>query len=135
MTSASLEMQGAIVARLKASPAVTALIGARVYDTIPTPVQFPYVSFGPSDELADNADCIAADEITFQIDAWSRATGFPEVRKIAAAVRAALHEHEFDLTDNAFVSFEHRTTRVFRDPDGLTSHAAIEFRAIVEIKP
>lgn len=134
MTSATLELQGAIVARLKAVSAVTALIGQRVYDAVPASPTFPYVSFGPSDELADNAECIHADEVTFQIDAWSRAVGFPEVRQVGAAVRDALHEHEFNLTANAFVSFEHRTTRVFRDPDGITSHAAIEFRAIVELK-
>jgi len=135
MTSATLELQGAIVARLKAVPAVTALIGQRVYDAVPTPVDFPYVSFGPSDELPDNAECVLADEVTFQLDAWSREPGFPEVRQVASAVRDALHEHEFNLTANAFVSFEHRATRVFRDPDGLTSHAAIEFRALVEINP
>jgi len=135
MTSASLELQGAIVTRLKAVSAVTALIGQRVYDKVPSPVTFPYVSFGPSDELSDDAECIKADEITFQIDAWSRADGFPEVKAISRAVRDALHDYNFTLTVNAPVSFEHRTTRVFRDPDGLTSHAAIEFRAIVEIKP
>lgn len=143
MTSTTLELQGAIAARLKAVSAVTALIGQRVYDDVPeekkriqaTGAAFPYVSFGPSDELPDNAECIQADVVTFQLDAWSRAVGFPEVRQTAAAVRAALHEYEFTLTANALVSFEHRATRIFRDPDGLTSHAAIEFRAIVEIKP
>lgn len=133
MTSASLELQGAIVARLKSVSGVTALIGQRTYDAAPDPVTFPYVSLGPSDELSDNAECKQADEVTMQIDVWSRATGFPEVRRIAAAVRAALHEFEASLTDNAFVLIEHRQTRFLRDPDGLTSRAAMEFRAIIEI--
>lgn len=135
MTSASLELQGAIVTRLKAVSAVTTLIGQRVYDAVPKDPLFPYVSFGPADEISDDADCIGTDQVTMQIDAWSHAVGFPEVKQIAAAVRGALRDFEFSLSANACVSFEHRQTRVFRDPDGLTSHAAIEFRAIVEIKP
>lgn len=133
MTSANLELQGAILTRLKAVSAVTTLIGQRIYDAVPATPSFPYVSFGPSDEISDDSDCIAADDIAIQIDAWSRATGFPEVKNIAAAVRAALREYEFTLSANAFVSLQHRQTRIFRDPDGLTSHAAMEFRAIVEI--
>ena len=36
MASPSLELQGAIVARLKASAGLTALISGRVYDAVPT---------------------------------------------------------------------------------------------------
>lgn len=135
MTSATLELQGAIVTRLKAVAAVTALIGQRVYDAVPASPTFPYVSFGPSDEIKDDAECIRANEVTMQLDGWSRAVGFPEVRRVVAEVVEALDGEELALTDNALLLLEHRTTRFFRDPDGLTSHAAIEFRAIVEIKP
>ena len=53
-----LELQGAVVARLKAEPAVTAIAAGRVYDQPPLLPErvFPYVSFGPSDTLEDDAD-------------------------------------------------------------------------------
>lgn len=132
MTSPSLELQGAIVTKLKATPAVTALIGTRIYDSVPSTATFPYVSIGPEQTLADDADCITGFEIFMQLDAWSRATGSPEVKRIAEAVRDALHDFELPLTDNALVSFRHRQTRVLKDPDGLTAHAALEFVALVE---
>ena len=132
MTSPSLELQGGIVTRLKAEPSVTALIGTRVYDSVPATGTFPYVSFGPEQILADDADCITGFQIVMQLDAWSRGIGFPEVKRIAEAVRAALHGYELPLADNALVSLEHRQTRVFRDPDGLTAHAAIELVAIID---
>lgn len=132
MTSPSLELQGAIVARLKAYDALELLIAQRVYDFVPTEPEFPYVSLGPDQVVSDDADCITGFEITLQIDAWSRAVGSPEVKRVAEAVRAALHQYELPLTDNALVSLEHRQTRLFRDPDGLTSHAAIEIVALVE---
>ena len=132
MTSPVLELQGAIVARLKANAAVSALIGQRVYDAVPDNPAFPYVSFGPADELSDDVDCVDGFEITMQIDCWSRAVGFPEVKRISDTVRAALVKTDLTIADNALVYFEHRITRVFRDPDGLTSHAAISFQAFAE---
>lgn len=128
MTSPTLELQGAIVSTLKGA----AIAGGRVYDSIPSHAAFPYVSLGPSDELPDDAECITGFDISMQIDCWSRKPGFPEVRGLAEAVRVTLHRAELPITDNALVLFQHRQTRFLRDPDGLTSHAALTFMAIVE---
>lgn len=138
MTSPTDELQEAIYGRLTGDAAVTALIGQRVYDNVPrgadgaVTAQFPYASFGPSDELSDDAECITGFDISMQIDVWSREPGYPEARQAADAVRQALHDHEFNLTGNALVYFKHRVTRFFRDPDGLTSHAALTFQAFAE---
>ena len=139
MIDASLELQAAIVARLKADAAVRALIGDRVYDNVPRnpdgkvdAARFPYVSFGPEQVLPDGWDCQESSEIFIQIDAWSRAVGFPEVKKIANAVRRALHDADLLLSENALVSLEFESRQVMRDPDGKTSHAALTFRAVVE---
>jgi len=138
MIDASYELQIAIVGRLKAYPALTALIADRVYDDVPRGVDgqvtatFPYVSLGPDQVLPDDFDCIAGSEIFLQIDAWSRNPGHAEAKKIASAVRAALHNHEFPLAENALLSLEFDSRRVFRDPDGKTTHAALIFKAVVE---
>lgn len=132
MTSPSLELQGAIVARLKAYPTLTALVGLRVYDQVPPVPMFPYVSFGPEQVVSDDPDCITGFEVSVQIDAWSRAVGLPEVKRVAEEIRKALHDYELSLTDNALLSIRHRQTRNLRDPDGLTNHAAIEFVALIE---
>lgn len=132
MASPELELQGQAVARLKGDSAVTALVGTRIYDPVPNNAIFPYVSLGSTDTVSDDAECITGFEIAMQIDAWSRASGFKEVKQIADAVRESLHEYDFNLPVNAAVLFEHRTTRIFRDPDGLTSHAAITFIGFVE---
>jgi hypothetical protein len=132
VTSPSLELQGAIVSRLGADVAVTNLVGSRIYDAVPDNAAFPYISMGPSDELSDDADCIEGYDITIQIDVWSRGVGSVEAKRIAAAVREVLHDYDMPIVDNALVYFRHRTTRIFRDPDGLTSHAAMEFEAFAE---
>ncbi len=138
MSDPSLDLQIAIVARLKGYQPLTALIGNRVYDHVPrdgtgkVTADFPYVSFGPEQVLPDGWDCGNASEIVIQLDAWSRAVGFPEVKKIAGAVRDALDDADLPLADSALVSLEFDGRRVMRDPDGKTSHAVIMFKAVVE---
>ncbi len=132
MADPSLELQGAIVARLKNTAAVAALVGQKIYDPVPPSATFPYVSLGPDDLVSDDADCITGFEITVQIDAWSRQPGFKEVKQISDAVRESLHDYDFTLSVNAAVLFVHRITRNMRDPDGLTNHAAMTFTGFVE---
>jgi hypothetical protein len=138
MIDASYEIQIAVVARLKSFAAVTALIDQRVFDDPPRNAEglvtatFPYLSFGPTQILPDGWDCQDSSEIFFQLDAWSRKPGFAEVKKIAGAVRPALHKYDLPLAENALVSLEFVNTRILRDPDGKTSHAAMTFKAVVD---
>lgn len=138
MTSAVLELQGAIVALLKADAGVTAIVGARVFDHVPrsatgqVTASFPFVGIAGWSDESGNVDCIDALDVTVDIDCWSRDVGFPEAHRLAAAVRAALDDADLTLADNAAVYFRHRSTRTLRDPDGLTSHAVLTFEAALE---
>ncbi|TPL49230.1 DUF3168 domain-containing protein [Mesorhizobium sp. B2-4-4] len=139
MIDASYELQIAIVGRLKSFAPLTDFIADRVYDDVPRdPVtkqvtaDFPYVAFDNDQVIPDNFDCITGSEIYIDISAWSRAVGSAEVKKIANAVRLALHEFELPLTENALVSFEFYKREVERDPDGKTRRARMTFLAVVE---
>lgn len=134
MANPELELQGAIVARLKADPAVAALVNGRIYDAVPTNAAFPYISIGPVDAVDDDADCITGLIVAQQIDCWSRGVGFPEAKKIVDAVRAALHDREaqMPLSTNAMSFFQCRNSSTRRDPDGLTSHGILSFEAAIE---
>lgn len=132
------ELQAAIVGRLKSETSVIDLVGSRIYDHVPAdgsgqPVaEFPYISVGAASAFDDAAECIDGVDVMFRLDAWSRRPGFGEVMKIAGAIRDALHDYETDLAENALVEIRYRRTDRLRDPDGLTSHAVIEFSAIIE---
>lgn len=132
MMGVELELQGEAVKRLKAFAPLTALVGARIYDQPSSRAEHPYVSLGPVQAVSDGAECLTAFEVTMQVDAWSKKVGRVEVSKIAAAVRAALHDHDLSLAENALLSIQHRQTRILPDPDNQISHAAIEFVALVE---
>ena len=127
----SEELQRLLFTTLKADPGVSG-ITACVYDSVPASPTFPYVSFGPQSSADDGADCVNGQEITIQLDCWSRSVGFLECKNLVDAVRKALHEQELVLTDNALAEMRVQLTRVFRDPDGLTSHGVVQVTAVVQ---
>jgi hypothetical protein len=129
--SAELELQGAINTRLRADVPLTALINKRVYDQPPETATYPYVTIGEAQSIQDDATCVSGEKIYLTLHAWSQAVGYPEVKRIAAAVKESLHLAPLDLPSYRLVSILHRQSRVFRDSDGLTSHAVIELLASV----
>ena len=130
--AAELELQGAVLAQLKADAAVMSLLAGRVHDHVPEETSHPYCSFGPADAVQEDDDCSNAVTVALQIDVWSRKPGSAEAKGIAAAIRRSLHDADLTLTDNALVYIQHRDTSTFTDADGLTTHAAMTFEAVVE---
>ncbi len=131
MSDPSLPLQAAVIAALKAGAGVG--VGTRVYDAVPPTPTFPYVSLGDMQVLPDKADCIDGTEVFVQIDAWSRAVGYPEVKGIGAAIVNALDDKPLTVTSYTNVVFEIQNIQYLRDPDGLTRHAALTFRALIQL--
>lgn len=132
-----LELQGAIVSRLRNYAPLSALIGAKVYDNPPVrdngtvaPATYPYVSIGPSSFTPEDADCVYGGEAMIQLDVWSSDSPSKQVRDIANLVRLALRGWEPPLTENALVTFEHWRTDYLRNAD--INHASLRFTALIE---
>lgn len=134
MTDVSLAMQGAIVTLLKASAPLAALLGAgtRIHDKVPLAAALPYISIGPAQVTSDDADCIDGAEVFQQVDVWSTEPGFMQCKTIAGQVREILHRAQATGDGLAF-EIEHRFTTYLRDGDGLTSHAVLSFRSLIDI--
>jgi hypothetical protein len=131
MSDPSLELQKRLVAALKAL-AMTE-VGDRIYDRVPEAAAFPYLSIGDCQVLPDKAGCIDGSEVFLQIDAWSRATNYGETKTIAKQIVARLDDAE-DLNVDGYdvIVFELQGVQHLRDPDGMTRHAAITFRTLVQ---
>jgi hypothetical protein len=129
MADPSLALQGAINTRLRAQ---VAAVSNRVFDRVEAGVAFPYIEIGEFQTVDDGAQCHDGQEVYATLHVWSRAVGQVEVKTIAGAVRGALHEVELDLgAAFQFLEIAHQDTRYLKDPDGLTSHAVLTFRALV----
>lgn len=136
INEASLMLQGAVIQSLLNNATVTSLIGVRAYDDVPpkTPngPTFPYVVWKVDGTNDDSSDCVIGSEIFFSIHVWSRVYGSVEARRIAGAVRQLLDEAPLSVTGYNLVTLNHRITRWVDDPDGLTKHGIVTFRALLD---
>lgn len=135
MASASRELQKVILDALVADAGLGALIGNRIYDRMPTDGEYPCITFGPADEIPDDADCISGEEHSVQLDVWSRDQGrLGPCKDITAAAKAALHDAALTMpTPYALCFIRVASTRVFIDRDGITAHGVVSVQAMVEL--
>jgi hypothetical protein len=129
MSDPSLALQGALIAALRGigSPA-----GANVFDRVPERNPFPRVTVGGGQSVPVDEDCYEGTESTIQIDAWSREVGFSEVKQIASAIRSRLHNGDLTLSGHTLELMKVESITYDRDPDGLTSRARIQLRALTQ---
>jgi hypothetical protein len=132
MSDVSLMLQAAVVAALKNDAAFIAAVSERLYDAVPAKSAVPYVTIRMDDTIEDGADCVEGSEIFFALHIWSRAVGWPEAANIAGIIRAALDEAELTVTDHRLVDLHLRSFRRLEDPDGITHHGVVTFRALID---
>lgn len=131
--SASHAVQTAIRARLVGAPAVVALVPAdSILDRNSRPAPDPSIVIG-EDQTVDE-DRIARDVVRVYstLHIWKKETGLAGVKKIAGAIRTAIHVYRLDLdapftVADTFVSSE----RYLRDPDGVTAHGVVTIETLV----
>jgi hypothetical protein len=132
MSNASFALQTAIVATLIGDDGLGALIGDRIYDGPPRNAVFPYVSIGQA-SLADwSTGTEAGAEHQLVLHVWSREGGKRESYEIMDAIEALLHDATLDLEAHALVNLRFEFGEVARDPDGITYHGVVRFRAVTE---
>lgn len=132
MSDPSLPLQDSLIKALRADGVLPAVVGRRVYDQVPGAPTYPYVTLGDGQVLPDKAECIDGVEIFLQIDVWSRKVGYAETKQITAAIVDALDDQALTVAGFDVTVFELSSVQYLRDPDGLTRHAAITFRGLLE---
>lgn len=139
MTTSALEsLNDALVAAFTGDTPLTALIDDRVFDTrAPAKTPFPYITLGDVSELA--ADTFGGDgsDVPWTIHLWTRdgtTTGKRQLFEIWGHVRRilsgtlAIAGRALTFGDASLVT----TLEDPDDPDRLTMHGVVRFRAITE---
>lgn len=131
MPTPSEELQRAILQALLAEPSVAAVVGDRITDG--PPLAYPSITFGPTDSVPDDMDCIDGLTETIQIDCWVRdGQRLRPAKALADKVRTALHRRAMTLETHALVNLRIVGTRAFMDPDGETGHGIVTVEAEIE---
>lgn len=121
------EFQTAIYDALTAGPSIAS---GRVYDRVPANPTFPYVAIGDEQIVDDGNTCDDGWEVFEDVHVWSRASGFPETKGLIQAIVPRLAAINA-VPGFTVIAVEVENTRVFRDPDGLTSHGVISMRFVI----
>lgn len=134
----SEELEAAIYALLKADATLVALLsGDWPYEPIFSDVPqvpgdqnkwFPYVVIGETrPSPLEDKDNGAFEEL-IQVDAYSRAGDFSEVKPIAERLITLLHRTSLSLSTATHVLTELDLSSIDKDPDGETKRALLVFR-------
>ncbi len=132
MISSALALQKAVYAALVADDGVGALIGDRIYDGAPRDAVFPYLTIGRMTATDWSTGSEDGAEHRLTLDIWSRAHGKSECHAIAEAIRAVLHDAALALDGHGLINLRCETGDTMRDPDGITFHGRLCFRAVTE---
>ena len=133
MAAADLALRTAVVAALRADPALAGLLGGEhVYDEAPPQVQPPYVAMGET-QVRDwaSADCFGAEHF-LTLDIWSRHHGVSECLNIAANCGAVLNDAPLALAGYALVILRQRELTTARRDRGRLALARLTFRALTQ---
>lgn len=131
--SAGAALQVAIVDLLINDPAVALLLGNRIYDNAPADVSYPYLSFGPAQELEDEAECVDGVECFQQLDIWTQEGGSQlSVKQICGVVRKVLRAGPLTLAEPYALVLIEGDIRVMGDPDDSIAHGILSLRALID---
>lgn len=137
MSDPSYTLQKAIFDQLMATTDVRLLVGDRVYHDVPPPTsgdvraQKPYITIGEDQVLADKAECMDGAEVILTIHGW--ALSYPQSKQLSAAIQEALDmNYDMALIGHRLIEMELQDIRHLSEPDGITRHAVVTFRALTE---
>ncbi|MBB5722065.1 hypothetical protein FHS72_001689 [Loktanella ponticola] len=123
-------LQSAIYEALQTDPALTALVGDAVYDTVPAgPRAEVYVSLG-AEQVRDQSDGTgngALHELVIRV--VSEQSGFARAKQVAAVVSDVLHNADLTLSRGVLVFLHFSKARAQRARTGTARQIDLTFRA------
>ena len=131
MTIKQFALQEAIYTRLSNDSTLTSTHGASVYDEVPEGSSFPYVTIGETTTVDySTKDSIGSDQ-TLMLHVWSQYRGAKETKNIMDRLHDLLHDYSLSVTGANLINLRYEFSDLIRDPDGITRHGVIRFRAIL----
>ena len=129
----SAALQGAVYQHLIADATLGGLIGANVFDAVPSgQVPDTYVSLGP-ELVRDRSDKSSAGaEHEFTVTVYTTEAGFEGAKDVAAAICDALVDASLSLSRGHLVAMNFFKAHAVRDRKGSGRRIDLKFRARVE---
>ena len=131
MTIKQFALQEALYTRLNNDSTLTDTNGASVYDEVPEGSSFPYVTIGETTALEYDTKDLTGSEQTVTFHVWSQYRGAKEAKNIMDRLHDLLHNYSLSVSGANLINLRFDFGDLLRDPDGVTRHGVMRFRAIL----
>jgi len=131
VTVGQFAFQQALYTKLSSDSTLTSSLGASVFDDVPQGSNYPFVQIGEDSTADFSTKDLVGSETTVNIHVWSRSHGAKETKQIMDRVHTLLHDVSLSVTGYNFVNGRFEFSDVLRDPDGITRHGVMRFRAVM----
>jgi len=131
MSIGQFALQSTIYSTLSADNTLTSTLGAGVYDEVLEGASYPFVSLGEETAIDYGTKDLVGGETTINIHIWSQYKGSKETKQIMDKVHDLLHDIDLTVTGFNLINLRFEYSDIMRDPDGVTRHGVMRFRAII----
>ena len=129
MSIGQFQLQSAIYTALNVS-AITNTLNCGVYDEVIEGNSYPFITLGEETAIDYSTNNLVGAETTINIHIWSRYKGSKQTKEIMDKVHDLLHDVSLTVSGVNLINLRFEFSDIMRDPDGITRHGVMRFRAI-----
>ena len=131
MSLGQFALQSAIYTRLNSDNTLTSTNGATVVDEPLLADTYPLVVIGEETTIDFSRKDVDGGETTINIHVWSQYKGSKETKNIMDRIHTLLHDVSLSVTGFNLINLRFEFSDIMIDPDGVTRHGVMRFRAII----
>ena len=129
MSVGQFALQSSIYTALNVS-AITTTLACGMYDEVVEGNSYPFITLGEETAIDYSTNNLVGAETTINIHIWSRYKGSKQTKQIMDKVHDLLHDVSLTVSGVNLINLRFEYSDIMRDPDGITRHGVMRFRAI-----
>ena len=131
MSIGQFALQTTIYSTLNGDNTLTNTLGAGVFDEVVENASYPFVSLGEETAVDYSTKDLDGGEFTINIHVWSQYKGSKQTKEIMDRIHDLLHDSSLTVSGFNLINLRFEFSDILRDPDGVTRHGVMRFRAII----
>ena len=131
MSIGQFALQSTIYSTLNNDNTLTNTLGAGVYDEVLENAAYPFVALGEETAVDYSTKDLNGGEFTINIHVWSQYKGAKQTKEIMDRIHDLLHDSSLSVSGFNLINLRFEFSDILRDPDGVTRHGVMRFRAII----
>ena len=131
MSIGQFALQTTIYSTLSNDNTLTNTLGAGVFDEVVENASYPFVSLGEETAIDYSTKDLNGGEFTINIHVWSQYKGAKQTKEIMDRIHDLLHDSSLSVSGFNLANLRFEFSDILRDPDGITRHGVMRFRAII----